>query len=95
MIGESVGSRTKYLLLSVDSIASNFSRWFVSGYANHSEEERLHELQDSLMLFFTGLSRNAPDIAQSKIENFNNRETELTHEGNGSRPLRYCRATGH
>ncbi|CAI8284881.1 MAG: D-glycero-alpha-D-manno-heptose 7-phosphate kinase [Gammaproteobacteria bacterium] len=40
-------------------------------------KERLHELQDNLMLFFTGLSRNAPEIAQSKIENFNNRETEL------------------
>ena len=41
------------------------------------KKERLHELQDNLMLFFTGLSRNAPDIAQSKIENFNNRRTEL------------------
>ncbi len=38
---------------------------------------RLHELQDSLMLYFTGLSRNAPEIAQSKIANFKNRETEL------------------
>jgi D-glycero-alpha-D-manno-heptose-7-phosphate kinase len=40
-------------------------------------KDRLNELQDSLMLFFTGLSRNAPEIAQSKIENFKNRETEL------------------
>lgn len=40
-------------------------------------KDRLHELQDSLMLYFTGLSRNAPEIAQSKIENFKNREAEL------------------
>ncbi len=40
-------------------------------------KERLTELQDSLMLFFTGLSRNASEIAQSKIENFKIRETEL------------------
>lgn len=40
-------------------------------------KERLHELQDSLMLFFTGLSRNAPEIAKSKIDNFNSRKKEL------------------
>lgn len=41
------------------------------------QADRLHELQDHLMLFFTGLSRNAPEIAQSKIENFKSREIEL------------------
>lgn len=40
-------------------------------------KDRLHELQDSLMLYFTGLSRNAPEIAQSKIDNFKSREREL------------------
>lgn len=40
-------------------------------------KDRLHELQDSLMLYFTGLSRNAPEIAQSKIDNFKSRESEL------------------
>ena len=38
---------------------------------------RLNELNDHLMLFFTGLSRNAPEIAQSQISNFKKRETEL------------------
>ncbi len=38
---------------------------------------RLEELQASLMLCFTGLSRNAPEIAKSKIDNFSSREAEL------------------
>lgn len=38
---------------------------------------RLKELNDNLMLFFTGLSRNAPEVAESQINNFKNRETEL------------------
>lgn len=38
---------------------------------------RLGELQSHLMLFFTGFSRIASEIAQSKIANIKNRETEL------------------
>ena len=38
---------------------------------------RLEELQNHLMLFFTGISRNAPEIAKSKIDNFKNRVSEL------------------
>ena len=38
---------------------------------------RQQELQSHLMLFFTGFSRIASEIAQSKIENLKNRETEL------------------
>lgn len=38
---------------------------------------RSHVLQDHLMLFFTGFSRIASDIAKSKIENFKSREAEL------------------
>jgi D-glycero-alpha-D-manno-heptose-7-phosphate kinase len=40
-------------------------------------KERVAELQDSLMLCFTGFSRLASEIAQSKIANFKNREVEL------------------
>lgn len=40
-------------------------------------QERLDEFQNHLMLFFTGLSRFASDIAKSKIENLKNRTTEL------------------
>jgi len=39
--------------------------------------ERLAELQSHLMLFYTGMSRFASDIAKSKIDNFKNREAEL------------------
>lgn len=39
--------------------------------------ERFEELQNHLMLFFTGFSRIASDVAKSKIDNFKNRETEL------------------
>ncbi|OGW85597.1 MAG: kinase [Omnitrophica bacterium RIFCSPLOWO2_01_FULL_45_10b] len=39
--------------------------------------ERFEELQKHMMLFFTGFSRIASDIAKSKIDNFKNREMEL------------------
>jgi D-glycero-alpha-D-manno-heptose-7-phosphate kinase len=39
--------------------------------------DRLHEFQTHLMLYFTGFSRIASEIAKSKIENFKSREFEL------------------
>lgn len=39
--------------------------------------ERLEAFQDHLMLFFTGLSRFASEIARSKIENLDKRHDEL------------------
>jgi D-glycero-alpha-D-manno-heptose-7-phosphate kinase len=39
--------------------------------------ERLEALQDRLMLFFTGLSRFASEIAKSKIDNLDQRHAEL------------------
>ena len=39
--------------------------------------ERLDTLQDHLMLFFTGLSRFASEIAKSKIDNLERRHAEL------------------
>ena len=44
-------------------------------------KKRLDELQGSLLLFFTGFSRIASEIAKSKIDNFKNRETELKRMG--------------
>jgi D-glycero-alpha-D-manno-heptose-7-phosphate kinase len=41
-------------------------------------EERLNKLQDSLLLFFTGISRFASEIEKSKIVNFNSKKNELT-----------------
>jgi D-glycero-alpha-D-manno-heptose-7-phosphate kinase len=41
------------------------------------KKDRLKELNGNLMLFFTGLSRNAPEIAKSQISNFKKREIEL------------------
>ncbi len=43
--------------------------------------ERLEQLQDHLMLFFTGVSRYSSDIAASKIKNFDQRQTELNAIG--------------
>lgn len=40
-------------------------------------QERLEEFQNHLMLFFTGFSRFASDIAKSKIDNLKNRTAEL------------------
>lgn len=42
-------------------------------------KRRVEELQSHLMLFFTGFSRFASEIAQSKIENMQSREKELAH----------------
>lgn len=42
---------------------------------------RSEELQSHLMLFFTGLSRFASEVAKSKIENFGKKERELKRMG--------------
>jgi len=41
------------------------------------QRERLDELQDHLVLFFTGVSRYSTDIAKTKIANFQNRQSQL------------------
>lgn len=38
---------------------------------------RRQELESHLMLFFTGITRFASDIARNQVANFNNRQTEL------------------
>lgn len=40
-------------------------------------QRRIDELQDNLLLFFTGISRFASEIEKSKIENFDSKKTEL------------------
>ncbi|MBI1395548.1 MAG: kinase [Betaproteobacteria bacterium] len=42
---------------------------------------RVEELQSHLMLFFTGLSRFASDVAKSQIDNFGKKERELRRMG--------------
>src|SRR6186713_1785195 len=39
--------------------------------------ERLTELQDHLLLYFTGISRLAPEVAQTVIDNLHSRTDEL------------------
>lgn len=41
-------------------------------------KERLEDFQDNLMLFFTGFSRIASEIAKSKIDNIHQRYAELS-----------------
>jgi D-glycero-alpha-D-manno-heptose-7-phosphate kinase len=41
-------------------------------------KDRLNELNRNLMMFFTGVSRMASVVAQSKMDNFTRREAELT-----------------
>jgi D-glycero-alpha-D-manno-heptose-7-phosphate kinase len=40
-------------------------------------QEKLDRLQDHLLLFFTGLSRNASDVAKDQLENMSSRRDEL------------------
>lgn len=79
VIGESVGSQ--------DQISAAFGGFNRIGFRKDDSfvvdpvilpRRRQQELEDSLMLFFTGFSRIAADIAKSKIANFKNRQGELT-----------------
>ena len=78
LIGESVGSQ--------DQISAAYGGFnLIEFHQNDSfavapiilARERKTELESHLMLFFTGFSRIANEIAKSKIENFKNRLTEL------------------
>lgn len=78
LIGESVGSQ--------DQIAASYGGFnLIDFYKNGNfsvspmviREDRLEELQSHLMLFFTGFSRIADEIARSKIQNFHSHEGEL------------------
>jgi D-glycero-alpha-D-manno-heptose-7-phosphate kinase len=78
MIGESVGSQDQ-----ISAAFGGFNR--IEFHQNDSfqvspvilTKRRLDELQGSLMLFFTGFSRIASEVAKSKIENIQNRIAEL------------------
>jgi D-glycero-alpha-D-manno-heptose-7-phosphate kinase len=78
VLGECVGSQ--------DQIAAayggfNFIEFKKGGefvvYPLEISAERLKELNSHLLLFFTGFSRIASDIAKSKVANFVNRQEEL------------------
>jgi len=80
LIGESVGSQ--------DQISAAYGGFnFIKFYQDSSfsvvpiilTEERRSELQSHLMLFFTGFSRIANEIAKSKINNFKQRIHELNN----------------
>ncbi|MCX7092892.1 MAG: hypothetical protein NTY50_05510 [Methylobacter sp.] len=78
LIGENVGSQDQ-----VSAAFGGFNR--IEFYRNDSFDvapiilptHRLDELQSHLMLFFTGFSRIASEVAKSKIDNLKNRENEL------------------
>lgn len=79
IIGESVGSQDQ-----VSATFGGFNR--IDFHPQNTpfqvspmivNRDRLQELQSHLMLFFTGFSRIASEIAQSKIANFKNRSQEL------------------
>jgi len=73
VIGESVGSQDQIWAAYGGFNRIDFLRdgsFAVSPLIVSKARERL--LLDHLMLFFTGLSRNAPEIARSKIDNLKN-----------------------
>lgn len=78
IIGENVGSQDQ-----VSASFGGFNR--IEFLRNNSfnvspvilPSHRRNELRDHLMLFFTGFSRIASDIAKSQIDNIKNRENEL------------------
>ncbi len=78
IIGENVGSQDQ-----VSAAFGGFNR--IEFFQNDAFDvsrvivspERIEELQDHLMLCFTGFSRIASEVAKSKIDNIRNREKEL------------------
>lgn len=78
IIGENVGSQDQ-----ISAAFGGFNR--IEFYQNGAFDvsrvivppERIEELQNHLMLCFTGFSRIASDIAKSKIDNLMHREKEL------------------
>lgn len=79
LIGEHVGSQDQ-----ISAAFGGFNR--IEFHKNQAPfqvmpvilpKHRLQELQGHLMLFFTGFSRIASEIAESKIKNFKSREKEL------------------
>lgn len=78
VIGEHVGSQDQ-----ISAAFGGFNR--IEFHQNDSFSvspviiplQRRKELRDHLMLFFTGLSRTASEVAKSKIDNLRSREVEL------------------
>ena len=77
-IGEAVGSQDQ-----TAAAFGGFNRINFGGFRELEvtpltiSTEKIINLQDHLMLFFTGFSRNASDIAQKQIENTNSKTKEL------------------
>ena len=78
LIGESVGSQDQ-----IAAAYGGFNTIRFSKNGNFSVDpvivpiEKIATLQSHLLLFFTGFSRIANEIAKSKIENINNKKMEL------------------
>ncbi len=78
LIGENVGSQDQ-----ISAAYGGFNR--IEFHRNNSFDvspiilpgHRRDELRNHLMLFFTGFSRIASEVAKSKIDNLKNREREL------------------
>jgi len=78
LIGENVGSQDQIAATygGLNKIEFHLSGGFVVDPVL-LPPGRLEEFQDHLMLFFTGFSRFASEVAKSQIENLANREKEL------------------
>ncbi len=79
IIKETVGSQ--------DQVAASFGGFNLIEFKKDGEisvnpvilrSDKLQELQNHLMLYFTGISRFASEIAQKKVENFEKRKKELS-----------------
>ena len=82
LIQENVGSQDQILTAN-----GGFNRVIFKPTGEHIIEpviissERQQELEGHLLLFFTGISRFASEVAKTQIDNFKNREKELLAMG--------------
>ena len=82
LIGESVGSQDQTAAAFGGLNKISFSQKDIIDVDSLIiSNERRNELQNNLMLFFTGFSRTASDIAKKQIELTSQKEKDKKHEG--------------
>ena len=77
MIGENVGSQDQVAAALGGFNRITFSNGGIEAKPVPVGEERLRQLQDYLMLFFTGFSRTASEIEADKIRQLSGKSSEL------------------
>jgi D-glycero-alpha-D-manno-heptose-7-phosphate kinase len=77
-IKENVGSQDQVAAAFGNFNKIEFSDKGVTVTPVKASKERLHELEENLLLFFTGFSRNASEVAAAQVKNISQKTAELS-----------------